>query len=77
MRAFSIGLLLAIGLTVAGCNEKTVIVCPQLIPYSKDFQAALDREIAQLDAPYLFQMLNDYGVTRDAIRACLKRQKKR
>jgi hypothetical protein len=29
-----------------------------------------------LAAPHLEQMLNDYGVTRDAIRACVRRRAK-
>lgn len=67
-------------LLLVGCNDGKKVkvqvkyVCPVLLDYSKDFQAALDREIASLEAPYLFQILNDYGVTRDAIRSCIKKR---
>jgi hypothetical protein len=70
-------LVMALGASLAACNQKAIVACPSLVPYSADFQKALSREIAQLDAPYLFQVLNDYGVTRDAIRACLKRRAKK
>jgi Tfp pilus assembly protein PilP len=75
MKRAVIGLCLLLAL--AGCKQQQAIVCPSLVPYSSDFQKALDREIAALEAPYTFQMLNDYGVTRDAIRKCLKRRNKK
>lgn len=72
MARFSVCLLLALGLALAGCKQQQAIVCPSLIPYSSDFLKAVDHEIATMEAPYLFSMLNDYSVTRDAIRKCLK-----
>jgi hypothetical protein len=73
-----IAILLVTGLALMSCkpDTQTVVkyVCVPLIPYSKDFQAALDREVAQLEAPYLFQILNDYGITRDAIRKCINKR---
>jgi hypothetical protein len=69
--------VLAALLLLSGCKKGDAIVCVPLVPYSADFQKAVDREIAQIEAPYLFQMLNDYGVTRDAIRKCIKRRNKK
>jgi Tfp pilus assembly protein PilP len=75
MKRAVIGLCLLLAL--AGCKQQQAIVCPSLVPYSSDFLKAVDHEIATMDAPYLFQMLNDYSVTRDAIRKCLKRRNKK
>jgi hypothetical protein len=33
-------------------------------------------ELEAIAAPHLEQMLNDYGVTRDAIRACIRHRSK-
>jgi hypothetical protein len=70
-------LLLALGASLTACKQSVAITCPPLIRYSSDFLKAVDREIAQMDAPYLFQLANDYGVTRDAIRRCIKARGKK
>jgi hypothetical protein len=51
-------------------------ICVPLIEYSPEFQEALDREVASIDAPYLFQILNDNGITREGIRKCIADRKK-
>lgn len=70
-------LLLALGASLAACKPGVRIACPPLLNYSSDFLMALDREVASLDAPYLFQIMNDYNVTRQAIRKCIKRRGKK
>lgn len=59
------------------CDPKAAITCPPLKQYSKAFQAAAaaEYEAVEKTAPHLVQMIDDYGVSRDAIRACLKRRK--
>jgi hypothetical protein len=69
--------LMALGALLAACKHSEKVVCPPLLTYSTDFLMALDREVASLDAPYLFQIMNDYGVKRDAIRKCIKARGKK
>ena len=70
-------ILLALVLMIAACKQGGAITCPTLKGYSPAFLAAATRELDGLDriAPHVAQMLNDYGVERDAIRECLRRQK--
>ncbi len=71
-------ILAALPLVMAGtCDPKAAITCPPLKQYSKEFQAAAAREYEAVEAsaPHLVQMFDDYGVSRAAIRACLKRRK--
>lgn len=68
----------ALPVLMAGtCDPKAAITCPPLKQYSKEFQAAAAREYAAIEAaaPHLVQMVDDYGVSRAAIRACLKKRK--
>jgi lipoprotein NlpI len=78
MLRFKLILAVAAVLALSGCVKKSQVVvkyvCPAVLEYSPDFQAALDREVASIDAPYLFQILNDYGVTRDGIRKCIQKR---
>lgn len=69
--------LAAIAVLVAGCPKSGGIACPPLKQYSKEFQAAAAREYEAVEAsaPHLVQMVDDYGLSRAAIRACLKRRK--
>lgn len=71
------GILIALVLLLAACKQGGAITCPTLRGYSPAFLAAAARELEGLDrnAPHVAQMLNDYGVERDAIRECLKRRK--
>lgn len=70
-------LALPIVLAVSGCPKGGAITCPTFVGYSDAFLAATEKEIAKIenDAPHVVEMLNDYGVERDAIRECLRRQK--
>lgn len=71
-------ILAVLPIVMAGtCDPKAAITCPPLKQYSKEFQAAAAREYAAIEAsaPHLVQMFDDYGVSRTAIRACLKRRK--
>jgi hypothetical protein len=70
-------MLAALLLLLAACKQGGAITCPTLRGYSPAFMAAAARELEGLDrsAPHLVQMFNDYGVERDAIRECLRRQK--
>ena len=70
-------LIIALALLLSACNEGGAITCPTLKGYSASFMSAAARELEGLDrtAPHLAQMLNDYGVERDAIRECIGRQK--
>jgi hypothetical protein len=73
MKAVSSFVLL---LLLAACRPGTALTCPPLIPYAADFQKRAMAELDAIAAPHLEQMLNDYGVTRDAIRACVRRRAK-
>ena len=70
-------MLVALVLLLAARKQGGAITCPTLRGYSPAFMAAAARELEALDrnTPHVVQMLNDYGVERDAIRECLKRQK--
>lgn len=69
--------MIALALALAACKQGGAITCPTLKGYSASFMSAAARELEGLDrtAPHLAQMLNDYGVERDATRECLRRQK--
>ena len=71
-------IIVAIALLLAGCNQSGAITCPTLKGYSPAFMKAAADELlaAEKTSPHLAQLLNDYGVERDAIRECLKRQKR-
>jgi hypothetical protein len=71
-------ILVAILVLLAACKQGGAITCPTLKGYSTAFMAAAAREFEALvrKAPHVVQLLNDYGVERDAIRECLRWQKK-
>ena len=71
------GIFIILVLLLAACKQGAAITCPTFRGYSPAFMAAAARELEALDrsAPHVAQMLNDYGVERDAIRECLRRQK--
>ena len=70
-------LIFTLSLMLAACNQGGAITCPTFKGYSTLFVASAARELECLShrAPHLAQMMDDYGVERDAIRECLKRQK--
>lgn len=65
-------------LMAAKCERGAVVTCPPLKGYSAAFQAAAaaEYEMVEKTAPHLVQMIDDYGVSRSAIRACIKRRTK-
>jgi len=67
-----------LALALAGCKPGAAITCPTLKVYSESFKAAASAELDMIEAkaPHIVQMINDYGVERDAIRKCLKLRKK-
>ncbi len=71
-------MLVVLVLLLAACKQGGAVTCPTLRGYSPAFMAAAAREIESLgrSTPHVAQMLSDYGVERDAIRECLRRQKK-
>lgn len=71
-------IIIAMALALAGCAHGAAITCgPPLKQYSKEFQAkaADEYEAIEPSAPHITQMVDDYGLERTAIRACLKRRK--
>lgn len=69
--------VVAIGLALAACKPGASITCTPLKQYSADFMKAAAKEYAMVEvqAPHLVRLVDDYGIERDAIRACLKRRK--
>lgn len=79
MAHFSKALAIALmAVFLAGCPDGAGITCMTLKKYSADFQGKAEAEYAMIEkqAPHITQMIDDYGVNRDAIRECLARQKK-
>jgi hypothetical protein len=72
-----LALIFAALLAVTACKPGAVVTCPSLKQYSAAFQKEAAREYALVEkmAPHLMQMVDDYGVERSAIRACIKRRK--
>ena len=70
-------LTMALGLALAGCKDGAAVTCPPLKSYPLAFQTALANETEAIlkTAPHVGQALADYGLTRAAIRACIKRRK--
>ncbi len=65
-------------LLLAACNGPSGVTCPPLKEYSKSFQLELKKELeAVMDtSPNIMIVLKDYGLTRNAIRACVARRSK-
>ncbi len=57
---------------LAGCQTVPSNSCGVLYTYSTDFQrqAAVELKEIQAGAPHVAQLMDDYGKTRDTIRAC-------
>ncbi len=59
------------------CSPGARVTCPALKNYSPEFQAAAKAELQMIldKAPHVVAMINDYGVTRDVIRACIAKRR--
>ena len=66
--------LAIVALLLVGCKGSVTITCPSLVQYSPEFQKAALAELDAIKAPHLEALLADYGILRDAVRACLKRR---
>lgn len=69
-KAVSVALL---SVLLGGCPQGGAITCPTFVKYSKAFlqQANVELEMIEAKAPNVVQLVNDYGVERDAIRKCI------
>ena len=66
--------VLAFTLMAAKC-ESPHAACPPLKNYAPIFQKNLAAEVESVMAskPHIAAIVRDYGITRDQIRACMKR----
>lgn len=76
---FDVGsLILVAGLAVglAKCDG-VAITCPLLKKYDVQFMKEAGKELnaVQESSPHLAILMNDYSVTRDAIRKCIEKRK--
>lgn len=76
-KTFAIGFL---AILLSGCVPNRVgygITCPPLTKYSDAFLARAEVQVDLIEkvAPDVVTMVNDYGVTRDAIRKCMSLEK--
>ena len=61
------------GCATAGFETNGVAVCPPVVEYSREFQARAAEEMAMLpDGSAVVEMMGDYAVMRDQVRACLR-----
>ena len=59
------------GCTTAGFDNGGVAACPPVVEYSREFQARAAEELATLpDGSAIVEMMGDYVVMRDQVRAC-------
>lgn len=62
-------------LVMAGtCDKLSAVSCPQAKTYSDAFLVAAGNELDAVapQAPHIVTMMNDYDVTLEAIRYCIK-----
>lgn len=68
-----------IAVALAGCNTAGLVCGPPLKHYTvADMQRAKRQytaAVARGDSEMILRLVDDYGIERDAIRACLKRRK--
>jgi hypothetical protein len=59
------------GCATAGFDAGGVAACPPVVEYSTEFQAQAAEELAMLpDGSAIVEMMGDYVVMRDQVRAC-------
>ncbi len=69
--------VLCLALALAACKPGGAgVTCLTNVKYSASFLKEAEKEIEQIErvAPNVVKMINDYGITRDAVRVCLKRK---
>ena len=73
MAVFRLIAILLAATVLASCKPGAAITCPTLKQYSKAFlqETAKQLDMIEKTAPNIVIMVNDYGVTRDAIRKCI------
>ncbi len=71
LTVLAIGMSLLSGCATDGFERVGTAVCPPVVEYGREFQARAAKEIARLpDGSAIAEMLGDYAVTRDQLRAC-------
>ena len=59
------------GCATDGSEARAVTVCPPVVEYSREFQARAAEELGLLpEGSAIVEMLGDYAVMRDQVRAC-------
>ncbi len=59
------------GCATAAFDAVGVAACPPVVEYSREFQARAAEELATLpDGSAILEMMSDYVVMRDQVRAC-------
>lgn len=60
------------------CDPGATITCPTNKQYSDEFMdaAATEYEAAEKMFPHLVRLVDDYGIQRDVIRACIAKRDK-
>lgn len=69
-----LAVVLAVGVGLSSCSHGGGITCPSVRKYSPAFLTEANKELDMIQdkAPNIIIMVNDYGVTRDAIRKCIE-----
>jgi len=59
------------GCATGGSEARAVAMCPPVVEYSREFQARAAEELGLLpEGSAIVEMLADYSVMRDQVRAC-------
>lgn len=71
-----LAVLAIVTISLTGCatgtsEPRVVAVCPPVAEYSREFQTRAAEELGMLpDGSAIVEMLGDYSVMRDQVRAC-------
>jgi hypothetical protein len=72
LAALVIATSLLSGCATDGSETGIVTLCPRVVEYSREFQACAVEELGMLpERSAIAEMLADYNVIRDHVRACL------
>ncbi len=77
MAHFKLAAVILMGLVLAGCKHSASVTCPPLFIYTVADMKQAAREYARIkdDAVKVALMVDDYGLTRNAISKCLAHRK--